>query len=95
LTTKRRAERRVEIVNERGLHARAAAKFTALAEEFEAEIIVSNGREAVGGRSIMGLLLLAAARGTTIAISADGTDANAALEAVCALVADGFGEDRD
>lgn len=86
----------VEIVNERGLHARAAAKFTALAETFEAEITVSNGRESVGGRSIMGLLLLAAARGTKITISAEGAaDADSALDAVCALVEDGFGEDRD
>jgi phosphocarrier protein HPr len=85
----------VEIVNERGLHARAAAKFTALAETFAAEITVSNGRDSVGGRSIMGLLMLAAARGTKITISAEGTDAAAALEAVRALVEDGFGEDRD
>lgn len=89
------AERDVEIVNERGLHARAAAKFTALAEEFDAEITVSNGRESVGGRSIMGLLMLAAARGTTITVSAVGGDADAALAAVCNLVEDGFGEDRD
>jgi phosphocarrier protein HPr len=89
------AEREVRIVNERGLHARAAAKFTALAEEFDAEISVSNGREAVGGRSIMGLLLLAAAKGTTITVSAAGNDADAALDAVCGLVSDGFGEDRD
>lgn len=86
-------ERRVEIVNERGLHARAAAKFTALAEEFEAEIFVSNGRESVGGRSIMGLLMLAAAKGTAITVSASGADAEAALDAVCRLVGDGFGED--
>lgn len=85
----------VKIVNERGLHARAAAKFTALAETFAADITVSNGRESVGGRSIMGLLLLAAARGTTITISAEGEDAEAALKAVCALVEDGFGEVRN
>lgn len=89
------AQRAVEIVNERGLHARAAAKFTALAEEFEAEISVSNGGEAVGGRSIMGLLMLAAAKGSTIRISAAGADADAALAALCTLVSDGFGEDRD
>lgn len=89
------AERAVEIVNERGLHARAAAKFTALVEEFEADIIVSNGSESVGGRSIMGLLMLAAAKGSTIRISAAGADAEDALAAICALVSDGFGEDRD
>lgn len=85
----------LKIVNERGLHARAAAKFTALAEEFEAEITVSNGRESVGGRSIMGLLLLGAAQGTEITVTSEGTDADAALAAIAALVTDGFGEDRD
>ncbi len=85
----------VEIVNERGLHARAAAKFTALVEGFDAVISVSNGRESVGGRSIMGLLMLGAARGTSITVSADGADAGAAIAAIRALVEDGFGEDRD
>ena len=87
------AQRRVVIVNERGLHARAAAKFTALAEEFVAEITVSNGREDVGGRSIMGLLLLAAAKGTEITVRAEGDDADTALQALCNLVEDGFGEE--
>lgn len=86
-------ERTVTIVNARGLHARAAAKFTALAEEFDAGIAVSNGREEVGGRSIMGLLLLAAAKGSEISIRAEGTDAEAALAALCDLVMGGFGED--
>ncbi|MGB0631534.1 MAG: HPr family phosphocarrier protein [Alphaproteobacteria bacterium] len=89
------ADRTVTIVNERGLHARAAAKFTALAEEFRSDIAVSNGREEVGGRSIMGLLLLAAAKGTDITVRTDGADADAALAALCALVEGGFGEDRD
>ena len=88
-------ERRVAIVNERGLHARAAAKFTALAENFQAEIAVSNGREEVGGRSIMGLLLLAAAKGSEITVSAEGEDAEDALGALCELVETGFGEDRE
>ena len=85
-------ERSVAIVNARGLHARAASKFTVLAEEFAAEISVSNGRETVGGRSIMGLLLLGAAPGTEITISAVGDDGEAALTALCDLVAEGFGE---
>jgi len=89
------AEEKLKIVNERGLHARAAAKFTSLAEEFDAEITVSNGRESVGGRSIMGLLLLGAARGTEITVTCEGHDAEAAMTAIAALVADGFGEDRD
>jgi phosphocarrier protein len=87
-------ERHLAIVNERGLHARAAAKFSALAEEFNAEITVSNGREFVGGRSIMGLLMLGAGKGSSITISAEGAEADAALAAVCALVEDAFGEDR-
>ena len=87
------AQRTVVFVNERGLHARAAAKFTALAEEFVAEITVSNGRDDVGGRSIMGLLLLAAAKGTEITVRAEGDDADAALQALCNLVEDGFGEE--
>lgn len=89
------AEQILKIVNERGLHARAAAKFTALVEEFGAEITVSNGRESVGGRSIMGLLLLGAAQGTEITVSSEGADAEAAMAAIAALVADGFGEISD
>lgn len=88
-------QRTVTIVNERGLHARAAAKFTTLAEDFDADITVSNGREDVGGRSIMGLLLLAAAKGTEITVSTAGADADAALAALCELVEDGFGEDAE
>lgn len=89
------AQQTLKIVNERGLHARAAAKFAALAEEFDVCITVSNGRESVGGRSIMGLLLLGAAQGTEITIEADGADAAVALDAIAALVADGFGEIAD
>lgn len=86
------ASRTVPIVNERGLHARAAAKFTALAEEFSSDISVSNGRETVVGRSIMGLLMLAAAKDTEIEITASGADADEALEALCDLVGRGFDE---
>ncbi|MAI49736.1 MAG: HPr family phosphocarrier protein [Rhodospirillaceae bacterium] len=84
----------LKIVNDRGLHARAAAKFTATAERFEAEIRVSNGRESVNGRSIMGLLLLGAARGTKVTVFAEGVDASPAMSAIIELVADGFGEDK-
>jgi phosphocarrier protein HPr len=89
------AHKILKIINERGLHARAAAKFTVLAEAFEADITVSNGRETVGGRSIMGLLLLGAAQGTEITVISEGADADAAMAAIAALVTDGFGEDRD
>ena len=84
----------LKIVNERGLHARDAAKFTALAEQFESEITVSNGRESVNGRSIMGLLLLGAAKGTKVTVWAEGKDASPAMSAIIELVADGFGEDK-
>lgn len=89
------ATRTIVITNERGLHARAAAKFTELAGAFGSDIAVSSGRERVSGRSIMGLLMLAAAKGDEITISAEGADAAAALDALCALVADGFGEIAD
>jgi phosphocarrier protein len=86
--------REVEIVNKKGLHARASAKFVQAAEQFQAAITVTRGHESVGGTSIMGLMMLAAAPGTTITISATGVDANEAIEALCALVASKFGEDE-
>lgn len=88
------APRKVLIRNQRGLHARASAKFVQLAESFEAEITVTKGEQSVGGTSIMGLMMLAAAPGCEIHIDASGPDADAALDAVCALVEDGFGEDK-
>ncbi|CCG09367.1 HPr family phosphocarrier protein [Pararhodospirillum photometricum] len=81
-----------EIINRRGLHARAAAKFVKTVEQFSAEITVSNRGQSVSGRSIMGLMMLAAGPGTTIALEANGPDADRALEALCALVADRFHE---
>ncbi len=89
------AQKTLKIINERGLHARAAAKFTALTEALEADITVSNGRETVGGRSIMGLLLLGAAQGTEITVISEGADADAAMAAIAMLVSDGFGEIKD
>jgi len=90
--------REVEIVNKKGLHARASAKFVQTAEQFDAEIAVtrihdSGTQETVGGTSIMGLMMLAAGPGVTISISANGPDATAAVEALCALVAERFGEE--
>jgi phosphocarrier protein len=74
------------------MHARAAAKFVHLAARFQAQVTVAREAREMDGKSIMGLLLLAAARGTTITISADGADEREALEGLCALVASGFGE---
>lgn len=84
--------RRLEIVNTRGLHARASAKFVQCAEQFEADITVSREGQSVPGTSIMGLMMLAAAPGCCIEVSAKGPEADAALEALSALVMDGFGE---
>jgi phosphocarrier protein len=86
--------RTVEIVNERGLHARASAKFVKLAAGFDAQIEVSRDGSTVDARSIMGLMMLAAGIGSTIEISAEGAEAEEALDALCALVANRFDEDR-
>lgn len=83
----------VEIPNRKGLHARASAKFVKCAEQFDATVRVTRGHETVGGTSIMGLMMLAAGKGTTIAIEAEGLHADEALAALGALVHDGFGED--
>lgn len=84
----------VEIVNERGLHARASAKFVKLAAGFDAEVTVSRDGQTVDARSIMGLMMLAAGPGSTIEIAAEGAEAAAALDALCALVSNRFDEER-
>ena len=81
------------ICNQRGLHARAAAKFVQLAGGFESEITVTRGGQSVSGSSIMGLMMLAAGPGTEIQLSATGGDEKAALDAICALIEDRFQED--
>jgi phosphocarrier protein len=85
--------RSVTVVNQLGMHARAAAKFVHLATRYQAHIRVARDAREMDGKSIMGILLLAAARGTTITISADGSDERDAIEALIALVSSGFGED--
>jgi phosphocarrier protein len=85
--------RSVSVVNPLGLHARAAARFVHLATRFESQIRVGRNAKVMDGKSIMGILLLAAARGTTITISADGADEDAAVGALAQLVESGFGED--
>jgi phosphocarrier protein HPr len=85
--------RAVTVVNELGMHARAAAKFVHLATRFESRIRVGRHGREMDGKSIMGLLLLAAARGMEITITADGADEAAAVDALAAMVAEGFGED--
>jgi len=83
----------VTVVNQLGMHARAAAKFVHLAGRFDARVRVAREHREMDGKSIMGILLLAARRGSTITISAEGTDERAAVDALVALVASGFGED--
>lgn len=85
--------RELLIVNKRGLHARASAKFVQLVERFNAEIWVTRGGETVGGTSIMGLMMLAAGPGTTVVVSAKGDEAQQALDAIAELVASKFNEE--
>jgi phosphocarrier protein HPr len=86
--------RTVEICNERGLHARASAKFVKLASSFDAQVHVSREGQTVDARSIMGLLMLAAGPGSTIEISAEGAEAEMAVAALSDLVDGRFEEDR-
>jgi phosphocarrier protein len=86
--------RELPIVNRKGLHARASAKFVQTVERFNSEVTVTRCTETVGGRSIMGLLTLAAAQGTTITVTAKGEDAEACLAAIGTLLAERFGEDE-
>ena len=83
----------VTVVNQLGMHARAAAKFVHLATRFEARVRVSRDRREMDGKSIMGILLLAAACGSTITITADGGDEDEAVAALAVLVESGFGEE--
>lgn len=82
----------VEVVNKLGLHARPSAKLTQLAGKFQAEIWLSRGQRRVNAKSIMGVMMLAAGRGTKLVIEAEGEDADEALAAIANLIADRFGE---
>ena len=85
--------RELPIINKRGLHARASAKFVQMVERFNAEVWVTRGTETVGGTSIMGLMMLSAAPGTAIVVSAVGPEAEQALDAITELVASKFNEE--
>ena len=85
--------RELPIINKRGLHARASAKFVQMVERFNAEVWVTKGGETVGGNSIMGLMMLSAGPGTSIMVSAIGPEAQAALDAITELVASKFNEE--
>ncbi len=86
------AERVLKIVNEKGLHARASARFVEVVEKFDAEAEVEKDGMSVSGDSIMGLLMLAASRGTEIVVRTEGAQAEALLDALADLVEDRFGE---
>lgn len=87
-----RLERKIEVINRRGLHARASAKLAALANDLQTSVTVAKGGEAVKANSIMGLMMLGAARGDHVTVSAEGAGADLALEKVIALFNDRFGE---
>jgi phosphocarrier protein HPr len=84
----------MHIINQKGLHARASAKFVQTVEKFDAEVRVSRSGETVGGTSIMGLMMLAASPGTSITVEANGKDAVAVIAALEDLLARRFGEDE-
>ena len=85
-------EREARIVNPLGMHARPAAEFVKTANRFRSQVSVRRGDLTVNGKSIMGMMMLAAERGSTLLIAADGADAAEALDALCELVAAGFNE---
>ena len=85
--------RSVMVANRLGLHARAAARFVHLASGFQSQIRVARGTTTMDGKSIMGILLLAATAGTPLTVSADGDDEHEAIEVLCAFIETGFGED--
>jgi phosphocarrier protein HPr len=84
--------RTVTVTNQLGMHARAAARFVHAATAFSAHIRVTQGNRVIDGKSIMGILLLAAAHGSAITITAEGPDEGSALDTLCRLVESGFGE---
>jgi len=93
LTDSTQVRVKTAIVNQRGLHARASAKFVATASKFKSEITVVKDDNSVSGRSIMGLMMLAAAKGTTVELIANGPDAREAIAALTSLIAARFHED--
>lgn len=86
-------QRQIEIINKLGLHARAAAKFVTLASGFESEIQLELNGTQVNGKSIMGVMMLAAAQGTQLVIMVEGPDEHEAMESLCELVANRFDEE--
>ena len=88
-----KAENKLQIVNELGMHARAATKFVQIANKFQSSVMVEKDGQNVNGKSIMGVLMLVAAKGTFITVRCEGADAPQALQAISTLVQDKFGEE--
>mgnify|MGYP003507255215 FL=1 len=84
--------RETEIINKLGLHARASAKLTQLAGKFKCEVWMAKGPRRINAKSIMGVMMLAAGKGSTVTLETDGPDEQAAMDALLALIADYFGE---
>jgi phosphocarrier protein len=82
----------VEIVNQLGLHARAAAKFVSTAGQFSAEVFLGKDNQKINGKSIMGVMMLAASKGTVLKLTTDGEDEQQAMDSLTRLIADRFGE---
>lgn len=87
-------KKQIEIINKLGLHARASSKFVSCTSRFLSEVTVSKGQEQVNGKSIMGVMMLAASQGTLLDIQVDGEDEEACLEAICALINNRFDEEE-
>ncbi len=85
-------QQEIEIINKLGLHARASAKLTQLAASYKSEVMMSRDKRRVNAKSIMGVMMLAAAKGTTVTIEIDGPDEEEAMQALRALINDYFGE---
>ncbi|MES9871870.1 MAG: HPr family phosphocarrier protein [Candidatus Sedimenticola sp. 6PFRAG7] len=85
-------KKELKIINKLGMHARAAAKFVTAAGQFSSEILLANSNQQANGKSIMGVMMLAAAQGTTVTLSADGADEQKAFSTLEALINDRFGE---
>ena len=85
-------QREVEIVNKLGLHARASAKLTQLAAKFQSDVQISRNGRKVNAKSIMGVMMLAAGKGSKVTLEVDGPDEQHAMDAICALIGDSFGE---
>jgi phosphocarrier protein HPr len=84
----------ITIINRLGMHARASAKFVTLASQFKSDVTLGRGGQQANGKSIMGIMMLAAGKGATVDLTVDGEDEDAALAALCDLIADRFGEDE-